>query len=85
MYENNGGTVIALAGDNFAVITADSRLSQGYSILSRDISRMWKISTTEVWLGISGCHSDALGVVDALEAIAADFRWDQGSEPDIEV
>lgn len=41
-------TVLAIAGEDFAVIASDTRLSQGYSILSRDTPRI-----NELWVSIT--------------------------------
>jgi 20S proteasome subunit beta 6 len=35
-YEDNGGTTIGISGKDFAILGSDTRLSRGYSILSRD-------------------------------------------------
>ena len=36
-------TVVAIAGEDFAVIGSDVRLTRGYSILSRNESKMTKM------------------------------------------
>mgnify|MGYP002380801212 CR=1 FL=1 len=42
-YDNNGGTTVAVAGRNFAVIAADTRFVRGYSVLSRGVNRIHKV------------------------------------------
>jgi 20S proteasome subunit beta 6 len=78
MYENNGGTVLALAGDTYACVAADTRLSKGYSILSRQVSRLWEVAPG-VWLGAGGCHSDCAAVADALRLAARQYAEGQSS------
>ena len=43
-YEWNGGTVVAVAGDDYVVIASDKRLAAGYSIKSRNITRLHRLS-----------------------------------------
>ena len=79
MYENNGGMVLALAGEDFALLAADTRLSKGYSILSRQTSRMWEVFPG-VWLGAAGCHADATALSIALRRILDDRACSQGGK-----
>merc|ERR1712192_356460 len=57
---NNGGSVVAIAGEDFCVIASDTRLSgHGYAILSREQPKLFKLSETTV-LGSTGCWCDIL-------------------------
>ena len=42
-YVDHGGTVVGIAGDNFCVIAADTRLSESYSIYSRNFNRIIEV------------------------------------------
>ncbi|XP_011495264.1 PREDICTED: proteasome subunit beta type-1 [Ceratosolen solmsi marchali] len=66
-YADNGGSVVALAGDDFSLIAADTRLSTGYSIYSRKQEKLFKLSDTTV-LGCSGCWCDILTLTRVISA-----------------
>jgi Proteasome subunit len=42
-YADNGGTVVAVAGADYVIVAADTRLSDGYSIMSRGVTRVHRI------------------------------------------
>ncbi|KAK2712022.1 hypothetical protein QYM36_010899 [Artemia franciscana] len=66
-YSENGGTVVAIAGEDFVVIASDTRLSEGYSILTRHQSKLFKLSDGTI-LGSTGCWADVLTLTKNIEA-----------------
>lgn len=56
-YQNNGGTVVAVSGKDYTIVASDTRLGSGYSIPSRNVSRIVKL-TDKVVLASSGMQSD---------------------------
>ena len=45
-YTDNGGSTLAIAGAEFAVMAGDTRLTSGYSINSRHHPKLFKIGGT---------------------------------------
>lgn len=72
-YVDNGGTVVAVAGADFAMVGADTRLSEGYNVLSRDAWKLHRL-TSRVVLGASGMHADVGRLVKQLRAEATGYR-----------
>ncbi|XP_002986920.2 proteasome subunit beta type-1 [Selaginella moellendorffii] len=66
-YENNGGTCVAIAGSDYCIVAADTRLSLGYSILTRGHSKLFKLSDTAV-MASSGFQADVRTLQKNLEA-----------------
>uniref|UniRef100_A0AAY5JWZ5 Proteasome subunit beta n=1 Tax=Esox lucius TaxID=8010 RepID=A0AAY5JWZ5_ESOLU len=66
-YSFNGGTVLAVAGEDFAIVASDTRLSEGYSIHSRDSPKCYKLTDTTV-IGCSGFHGDCLTLTKIIDA-----------------
>lgn len=60
-------TVVAIAGDDFAIIAAETRLSAGFSIYTRNQEKLFKLSDTTI-LGSTGCWCDTLTLTRILAA-----------------
>ena len=69
----NGGTSLGIAGADFAVLAADTRLSEGYSILSRAVSK-GAVLTPRCVLATGGCYTDVATLHKVLGTRVAGYR-----------
>ncbi|OAF66363.1 hypothetical protein A3Q56_05922 [Intoshia linei] len=67
-YDMNGGSVVAISGDNFAIIGSDTRLSQSYNILSRNVPKISTIGN-DIAIGMSGFHGDIITFKKKIKSI----------------
>ncbi|XP_017135396.1 proteasome subunit beta type-1 [Drosophila miranda] len=65
-YESNGGSIVAIAGEDFVVIAADTRLSSGYNIHTRKQSKLFPLSNQTV-LASTGCWCDTLSLTGLMK------------------
>ena len=49
-YSENGGTILAIAGQDFCVIAGDTRQSEGYSIQTRYAPKVFRLCVASVSL-----------------------------------
>lgn len=80
-YDFNGGTVLAIAGEDFSVIASDTRLITGFSILSRDVSKTTQISPDTV-VGSCGFHGDVLTLTKVIQTRLKMFNYQHNKEMD---
>eukprot|EP00968_Pinguiococcus_pyrenoidosus_P020042 scaffold2269_cov221-Pinguiococcus_pyrenoidosus.AAC.11 len=89
-YEDNGGSLCAVSGPDFCVLAADTRVCHGYSILSRNHSRILFLGPSTA-IGSCGCQSDTAQLWRFLQQQLQRFRWegrrhgdlDWGPAPDV--
>merc|ERR1712213_169095 len=80
-YDFNGGTVLAIAGDDFAVIASDTRLMTGFSILSRDVPKTTQF-TSQTVVGSCGFHGDVLTLTKVVQTRLKMFAYHHQKEMD---
>jgi len=56
-YDFNGGTVAGVSGEDYLVIAADTRMSTGYEILSRNTTKLHQLNANSI-MASSGCKTD---------------------------
>ncbi|KAG0309049.1 Proteasome subunit beta type-1 [Dissophora globulifera] len=65
-YVDNGGTLLSIAGEDFCVVAADTRQSEGYSINSRYVPKSVKLSDKTV-ISMGGCYADCLTLTKRIQ------------------
>lgn len=66
-YMDNGGTTVAIAGEDFVMVASDTRLSRGFNILSREQGKVFNL-TPKTMLASTGCWADVLTLNKVLQA-----------------
>lgn len=74
-YTDNGGTVVAIAGKNYAIIASETRLSSGYSIYTREQNKLFQLTSKTV-LGSTGCWCDALTFSKVIETRVKNYLYE---------
>lgn len=78
-YSFNGGTILALAGDDFSIVASDSRLSEGFMIHTRDCPKAYQLTKTTVLASV-GFHGDVLTLTKILEARVKMYEHEHHSQ-----
>jgi len=78
-YSDNGGSIVAIGGPGFAVIGSDTRLSSGFSIYTRNQSKLTVLGKGTV-LGCSGCWCDVLTLTRLIDARIKFYKHEHQKE-----
>ena len=78
-YEDNGGSVVAYAGADFCVVAADTRMNLGYAIPTRELVKLFQL-TSRCVLAASGMAVDIAALVKRLEIDIAWYKHNHGKE-----
>merc|ERR1711871_911334 len=76
-YDYNGGTVLAVAGPTYSIVAGDTRMSTGFSIMSRNQSKIYKINEKTV-LGTGGFRGDITTLQKLLRAKVTQYEHQHG-------
>lgn len=72
-YNVNEGTALAIAGPDFALVCGDTRMSDGYTILSREQPKIHQL-TTQCVLSSAGMQADAIALRKMLNARLVQYK-----------
>jgi len=82
-YDQNGGTVVAVAGADFVVVAGDTRLSTGFSILTREYSKL-KVLNPNVVMASGGFQGDVIQLQKVLTSQCVRYKHDHARDMSIE-
>ncbi|KAH0426280.1 proteasome component c5 [Colletotrichum kahawae] len=84
-YTDNGGSTLAIAGADYAIMAGDTRSTSGYSINSRYTPKVFKIGGTTssqddatILLSVVGFAADGEALKDRLDTICKIYRYRHG-------
>jgi 20S proteasome subunit beta 6 len=78
-YDYNGGTVLAVAGKDFSIVAGDTRMSTGFNIKSRTVSKIYTINQKTV-LGTGGFRGDITTLQKVLRAKVTQYEHKHGEK-----
>ncbi|ETS86505.1 Proteasome component C5 [Pestalotiopsis fici W106-1] len=81
-YSDNGGSTLAIAGKDFTIMAGDTRMTSGYSILTRFAPKVYKIGGSNssqddanILLSVVGFAADGEALQERLDTICKMYRY----------
>eukprot|EP01010_Urceolus_cornutus_P000716 NODE_1229_length_1019_cov_334.634021_g943_i0.p1 GENE.NODE_1229_length_1019_cov_334.634021_g943_i0~~NODE_1229_length_1019_cov_334.634021_g943_i0.p1 ORF type:complete len:274 (-),score=86.26 NODE_1229_length_1019_cov_334.634021_g943_i0:196-960(-) len=81
-YVDNGGSCIALAGKGYAIIAGDTRLSDGFSIVSRNTPKLSQLTDSCV-LASAGMQADRVSLHKNIGVRLQWYEYNNGAKPGV--
>jgi len=81
-YDDNGGTCVGVSGDDYVVLAADTRLSQGYKIHTRKCSKVTQL-TDKCVISSCGMKADAITLHKQLQAKMVMYEHKHRRQPGV--
>lgn len=78
-YTDNGGTIVAIAGKDYAIIASETRLSSGFQIYTREQPKLFQL-TSKTILGSTGCWCDALTFAKVIESRVKNYLYEHNRQ-----
>mmetsp|Transcript_85278 Transcript_85278/g.172913 ORF Transcript_85278/g.172913 Transcript_85278/m.172913 type:complete len:220 (+) Transcript_85278:92-751(+) len=81
-FDDNGGTCLAVSGEDYVVVAADTRLSTGYKIHTRNSSKISQL-TDKCVIASCGMKSDAITLHRTLKARIVMYEHKHRRQPSV--
>ncbi|CAO1637085.1 unnamed protein product [Jaminaea pallidilutea] len=76
-YDSNGGSILAIAGQDFCVVAGDTRQSTGYNIQTRYKPKVFRLND-KASLACNGFSADAEALVNRVKQQMILYRYNHG-------
>jgi 20S proteasome subunit beta 6 len=79
-YSSNGGSIIGVAGEDFCIVASDTRLSEGYNILTRTSPHLYPVNAKTTVMATVGFHGDCLTFSKSLDVRLKMYEYEHNNK-----